>query len=200
MGKGKGRAFPESYRALAPGRKLSWLGGEECKSLVDAGKLLASNVQAEVLRLERQRLRISRIAPTPARVDDYQAGEPFPPRAEHTPMRTADVVANESIERETLWPRNYLRGTRGRVAIYDVLVFQDEKRKQAAGMPHSLNVGKPKEPWTTESPSAVAMQNMAETLDRIVEQKLAPESLEALRQEINYTLQTGRLTTQAVTL
>lgn len=198
MDKGKGSAgangFPAEYKRLSPGGKASWLTGEECGALVEAGRLSQSQVLAEAKRLDKEESRLRPKAPVPeAVIDEYRrTGRRWPVHSS-TPPRQADIVLSPSVEAQVFWPLHYLRRDRGVVKTFEVVTFEDEKRRARCGLRHSLDVGKPKAMRSTESPTAVAFEALADTNGQIVEQKLAPDSVEALQGEIQHYLATGQV-------
>lgn len=197
MAKGKGSAngFPAEFKRLPPGGKASWLTGEECGALVESGRLSQGQVLAEAKRLDKEEDRLRPKAPVPSAViDEYRrTGRRWPVHSTRTPPRQADVVLSPSVEAQVYWPLHYLRRHRGKVTTYDVLVLEDQQRRERLGLYGPTRaVGADRES-TTESPSGAAIAALADVNGQIVEQKLAPDSVEALQGEIAHYVRTGEV-------
>jgi hypothetical protein len=137
---------------------MSWLAGEECGQLLRARRLQPQQVQAEERRLRKSANRIAALVPSPARLEEFWRGYPFPPPGAKTPMRRAAKVLDES-ERPVLWPANYLSGAG---ATYDVIVYETECRRAA------LELKPRRGESSSQSPSAEALR-VAETTGAIID-------------------------------
>jgi hypothetical protein len=170
------RGFPGYYSSLTPVGKLSWLAGEECQELLSTRRLQRQQVQVEERRLRKSASRIATLVPSPARLEEFWRGYPFPPPGAKSPMCRAAVVLDES-ERPVLWPANYLSGTG---ATYDVIVYQTECRRAALELkPHRGES-------SSQSPSAEALR-VAETTGAILDTgiNLLTEDEHVLKQQID---------------
>jgi hypothetical protein len=179
------RGFPSSYAALTPIGKSSWLAGEECAELVQSRQLRPEQVQAEARRLRKSAARIAAIVPSPAWLETFWHGHPFPPAGVASPMRRAAIVLDKS-ERPVLWPANYLSGNG---ATYDVIIYETECRRAALELKPSRGES------SSESPSARALE-AAEAAGAIIDTgvKLLTEDEQVLKQQIDRYL-AGKNTT-----
>lgn len=169
------RGFPSSYAGLTPVGKISWLAGEECQELLRARRLQRPQVQAEERRLRKLAARIATLVPSPARLEEFWHGYPFPPTGCKSPMRRAAVVLDDS-ERPVLWPANYLSGTG---ATYDVIIYETECRRAA------LELKPRRGESSSQSPSAEALR-VAEAAGAIIDTgvNLLTEDEHVLKQQI----------------
>lgn len=183
------RGFPPSFKKLTPAKKSAWLAGAECQALVAQRKLDFGQVSAERRRLDKARSRIRRIVPSPARLDEWDGGHAFPPRADHPAdaMRRADRVLNEQVEAEVLWPASYLQNG----STFDLVVFETERRR-AALMGGDVDASR-RGDGSSQSPTALARRRLEESGGQLVEMKLATEDPRVLRRQIDAYNATGRL-------
>jgi len=173
---GRTSGFPPTYSSWTPIEKMSWLAGEHCAQLLRARRLQQSQVQAEARRLKKSAARIAALVPSPARLDEFWRGYPFPPPGAKSPMRRATKVLDES-ERPVLWPACYLSGNG---ATYDVIVYETESRRAA------LDLKPRRGESSSESPSAEALR-VAAAAGAIIDTGVAPltEDEHVLKQQID---------------
>jgi hypothetical protein len=182
-GGGSKGGFPAEYKRMPPARKREWLAGDDAAERVRDGRIQFNQIAKETKNLEKARVRIGVTVPSPARLDEQQStGAPFPPQADDpaSQMRTADRLLNPQAEARVLWPTSYLSGPPGAVATFDVVVWDDLKRRarnEGCG-DHEPDAG------GTESCSAASIQQAIESPRLVVECKLEPESTAALLREI----------------
>ncbi len=179
-----GKGFPAPYAGMTPIRKISWLAGQECAELLSARRLQPAQVQAEMRRLKKSAARISTLVPSPARLEEFWRGYPFPPPGARSPMCRASRVLDES-ERPVLWPACYLSGSG---ATYDVIVYETEARRAA------LELKPQRGESSSQSPSAEALR-VAQAAGAIIDTgvKLLTEDEQVLKQQIDRYL-TGKKT------
>lgn len=142
--------------------------------MVVSGRLQQSQVDGEERRLEKAANKVRALVPSPNRLDEYRRGYAFPPAAETTPMRPADIMLEPAVERTMLWPGHYLSGAAGRKATYDVVCKANQDLARSLDLELDLR-----------SASAMAMERLAD-LGAVIETqvKLATEDEHVLAEQI----------------
>ncbi len=125
---GKRKKLREYLRGLPPGRRLSWMAGEECSGLIQAGVLQQGQIAAEIERIGKAQREVAGIVPSPCRLADWLAGEQFPPPGKL--MRRARRVLNR-VEEPLAWPATYLSAAG---ATYDVVIWEDQQARARLGI------------------------------------------------------------------
>jgi len=184
--------FPPAYRKMSPVRRLEWLASAEVEFLIACGDLQGHQVANEQRRLEKQKQSVRMMAPTPACVDDFMAGQAFPPKADSTAcrMRRADYVVDEASERKVHWPPYYLTGVPGKSPeVIETMTYELQLVINRAGRDSQGDADRERGIHTTESPSAASIQAAETARAEIVSTmkdtfKLAAEDEAELRKEI----------------